>query len=362
MRRATPSHRLATLNAPALSAAMHYLWHNIRLITSYGIIYYSNQIITFMKKTMHVLLCLALSFIAISSRAQIGVGVSIRIGPPVLPVYTQPPCPYDGYLWSPGYWAYGDDGYYWVPGVWVNPPQVGFLWTPGYWGFEGGFYGLHGGYWGPHVGFYGGVNYGYGYGGVGFGGGRWEGGHFSYNTAVLNVNRTVIHNTYIDRTVIHTSTSRTSFNGPGGITARPNAQEQVAMHENHVERTSAQVAHQQTASKDRNQFASVNHGRPANLAMNRVNGTAYHPHTASANTGSLNHSASTHTSTPNHTTGNSGNTQRSPSHTQQQPRVQRQQHIQPQHAQTQHMQPQHAQPREAPRPEGGGGGGEHHRG
>src|SRR6202035_2556668 len=54
-----------------------------------------------------------------ASRAQVAVGVSIRLGPPAIPVYEQPPCPVEGYLWTPGYWAYGDAGYYWVPGVWV---------------------------------------------------------------------------------------------------------------------------------------------------------------------------------------------------------------------------------------------------
>src|SRR6202012_4138696 len=148
-----------------------------------------------MKYTLSLMLavCLAVG----STKAQISVGVSVRIAPPALPVYEQPPCPVDGYLWVPGYWAYDDvDGYYWVPGYWSAPPTVGFLWTPGYWGFAAGVYGWHAGYWGPHVGFYGGVNYGYGYGGVGFGGGQWVGGHFSYNTAVANVNTTVIHNTY----------------------------------------------------------------------------------------------------------------------------------------------------------------------
>ena len=70
--------------------------------------------------------------------AQIGVGISVNFGPPALPVYEQPICPDDGYLWTPGYWAYDDDdGYYWVPGTWVEAPQVGFLWTPGYWGWGG---------------------------------------------------------------------------------------------------------------------------------------------------------------------------------------------------------------------------------
>jgi WXXGXW repeat (2 copies) len=72
-----------------------------------------------------------------------GVFVSITVAPPALPVYVQPPCPVDGYLWTPGYWAYGDPGYNWVPGVWVATPRVGLLWTPAWWGFEGGFYGFH---------------------------------------------------------------------------------------------------------------------------------------------------------------------------------------------------------------------------
>lgn len=41
-----------------------------------------------------------------------GVFISVNIAPPALPVYTQPVCPSEGYLWNPGYWAYGDAGYY----------------------------------------------------------------------------------------------------------------------------------------------------------------------------------------------------------------------------------------------------------
>jgi hypothetical protein len=85
--------------------------------------------------------------------------ISITIAPPPLPVYDQPLCPGDSYMWVPGYWAYGEEDYYWVPGVWILAPQPGYLWTPGYWGFEGGHYGYHAGYWGSHIGFYGGVNY-----------------------------------------------------------------------------------------------------------------------------------------------------------------------------------------------------------
>ena len=212
-------------------------------------------------------LALLVSIVPASSFA--GVFVSINIAPPALPVYTQPICPGDGYLWTPGYWAYGEAGYFWVPGTWVLAPQPGVLWTPGYWGFAGGLYVWHAGYWGPHVGFYGGVNYGYGYGGVGFYGGRWEGGHFAYNTAVLHVNTTVVHNTYIDNTVIHNTTviNRTSFNGPGGINARPNSQEMVAARESHVQATSEQMSHEHFASTNRANFASVNGGRPAMAAV-----------------------------------------------------------------------------------------------
>ena len=41
-----------------------------------------------------------------SSFAQ--VGISINVAPPVLPVVEQPPCPVEGYIWTPGYWAWGD--------------------------------------------------------------------------------------------------------------------------------------------------------------------------------------------------------------------------------------------------------------
>ena len=64
-----------------------------------------------MKKTnLLLILILAISSVAIKADAQaISIGVSIRVGPPVIPVYVQPACPTDGYLWVPGYWSYGDD-------------------------------------------------------------------------------------------------------------------------------------------------------------------------------------------------------------------------------------------------------------
>lgn len=215
---------------------------------------------------------LGLAGSAQTASAQVSVGISVHVGPPALPVYVQPACPTPGYMWTPGYWAYGAAGYYWVPGVWVSPPRVGLLWTPGYWGWGGGVYAFHAGYWGPHVGFYGGVNYGFGYGGVGFGGGAWRGGTFAYNTAVVNVNSTVIHNTYVDRTVVNNTTvNHTSFNGgPGGVAAQPTAAERGYANESHVAATSEQSEHERTAGADRSNLASENHGRPANPAMSHV--------------------------------------------------------------------------------------------
>jgi hypothetical protein len=218
------------------------------------------------------LLALFIVALPVPSHAQIAVGISIRIAPPVLPVYTQPACPGDGYLWTPGYWAYGPDGYYWVPGTWVRPPQIGVLWTPGYWGWGGGVYAWHAGYWGPHIGFYGGVNYGFGYVGVGYVGGEWNGGVFRYNTAVNNINVTVVHNTY-NRTVINNTTvvNRVSFNGgAGGINVRPTPAEESAGREQHFGATNEQTTHEHAASTNRAQFASVNHGQPGVAATGRA--------------------------------------------------------------------------------------------
>jgi len=99
--------------------------------------------------------------------ANAGVFVSVGIAPPAIPVYVQPPCPGYGYIWTPGYWAYGPDGYYWIDGAWVLPPYEGALWTPGYWGWGDDSYFWNPGYWGLSVGYYGGINYGFGYFGTG---------------------------------------------------------------------------------------------------------------------------------------------------------------------------------------------------
>lgn len=218
-----------------------------------------------------LLLALLSLVIPTGTPAQVAVGISVHIGPPALPVYAQPICPGAGYIWTPGYWAYGSEGYYWVPGTWVIAPTPGFLWTPGYWGWGGGVYLWHAGYWGPHVGFYGGINYGFGYGGVGFVGGEWRGGAFHYNTAVTNVNTTVIHNTYVNNTVINrTTVNNVSYNGgAGGVAASPTSAELAAEHDHHVAATSMQTQHEQMARSDRSMLASENHGRPTVAATTK---------------------------------------------------------------------------------------------
>jgi hypothetical protein len=91
--------------------------------------------------------------------------ISVAFGPPALPAYEPPICPGDGYIWTPGYWAWDQDveDYYWVPGTWVLAPETGFFWTPPYWGWSDGAYIFNDGYRGPLVGFYGGIDYGFGY-------------------------------------------------------------------------------------------------------------------------------------------------------------------------------------------------------
>lgn len=220
-------------------------------------------------------LFVAAALVAAPAVSHAGIFISVGIAPPALPVYVQPVCPGEGYLWTPGYWGYGGGGYYWVPGVWVQPPSVGLLWTPPYWGFAGGAYGFHPGYWGQQVGFYGGINYGFGYGGVGFAGGYWGGGHFLYNTAVSNVNVNVIHNTYVRNvTVVNNNYNHVSFNGgQGGVQARPTQQEAQFANQQHIAPTQNQQQHFQNAMNNRQNFASANGGHPQLAAQTHIGTT-----------------------------------------------------------------------------------------
>ncbi len=191
--------------------------------------------------------------------------------PPQLPQYDQPPCPQDGDMWTPGYWAYAaPTGYYWVPGAWVQAPYTGALWTPGYWGWRGGRYAFYRGYWGRHIGYYGGINYGAGYIGTGYQGGYWRGNEFAYNTTVNRVNTEIIHNVYNYR-ITNVTVTRISYNGgSGGVQYQPRVSEIYGIREEHTPPMAAQVQLRQTAQTNRAMFYNTNHGRPATVVETHV--------------------------------------------------------------------------------------------
>jgi hypothetical protein len=211
-------------------------------------------------------LLFTLVVLAASTASSAQVRISVEFGPPALPVYEQPLCPGDGYIWTPGYWAWDDDDadYYWVPGTWVLAPEVGYLWTPPYWAWSDGAFVFYDGYWGPHVGFYGGVVYGFGYFGFGFVGGRWQGDRFYYNREVMNVNEVVVHNVYRETVINNNVTvNRVSYNGgPGGVQARPRPEDEAAARERHMPPASVQAQHIQTARTNPQLRASANRGKP----------------------------------------------------------------------------------------------------
>ena len=220
---------------------------------------------------MFALMVMLALFLPASSAAQFSAGVVVSFAPPDLPVYEQPIVPGEGYIWTPGYWAwdpnYGD--YFWVPGTWVLAPQVGYLWTPGYWAWGGNGFVFYEGFWGPTVGFYGGVNYGFGYFGNGFQGGRWDGDRFYYNRSVTNVNVTNIHNVY-NTTINERETTRVSYNGgQGGINVRPTPEQEAVARERRIPPVQAQRQHAEAARANPDLRASVNRGKPPIAATPR---------------------------------------------------------------------------------------------
>ena len=162
-----------------------------------------------------------------------------------------------------------------MPGTWVLAPEPGYLWTPGYWGWGGAGFIFNEGYWGPSVGFYGGINYGFGYFGHGYEGGRWQNGHFFYNTAVNRVDANGIHNVYNTR--VNERTNRVSFNGGnGGINERATSQEEAAARGRHIGPVAAQTQHAWAAHNNPQQRVSANRGAPPVAATPRPN-IAAHP-------------------------------------------------------------------------------------
>jgi hypothetical protein len=205
------------------------------------------------------------------AHAQDSVAITVEFAPPPLPVYDQPPVPGSGYIWVPGYWAWGTDvGWYWVPATWVLPPAIGLLWTPAYWAYSDGAYVLYDGYWAPEVGFYGGIDYGFGYTGYGYEGGYWNDRAFFYNTAVNNVTNVSITNVY-HKPVVDRNRTRISYNGgPGGVRVRPTPAQLAVARERHVPATPEQRRHVEAAARDPAMALSQNHGHPAVAATSHA--------------------------------------------------------------------------------------------
>ncbi|HLJ91461.1 MAG TPA: hypothetical protein VKZ53_31975 [Candidatus Angelobacter sp.] len=224
-----------------------------------------------MDRTRLFCLSIILVLLSLSVVSPAQVQIAVNFGPPALPIYEQPVCPGDAYIWTPGYWAWDDDAgdYYWVPGTWVPAPQVGYLWTPPWWEWREDRYFFHEGYWGPHVGFYGGIPYGFGYFGVGFVGGRWDHDRFFYNRAAANVVN--VRNVYNETVVNNVTVNRVSFNGgPGGIAARPRPEEEMAARDRHIGPVNVQTQHWQAARGNPELRATANQGRPPIAATPRA--------------------------------------------------------------------------------------------
>ena len=202
------------------------------------------------------------------------ISVSVTIAPPPLPLYAQPPIPGDGYIWTPGYWAWdpASGDYIWVPGTWVMPPGVGLLWTPGYWAFIDGSYLWHRGYWGPQVGYYGGINYGYGYIGRGYDGGRWYRGHFRYNTAANNIPRGRVHDVYRAPVPQRPAHADSFIGGNSHWHSQPTAGQRRFEGGQHPDWTQAQQEHEHRAMVTPEQRMGNNHGAPPTAATPRPGG------------------------------------------------------------------------------------------
>jgi hypothetical protein len=154
-------------------------------------------------------------------------------------------------------------------------PEVGYLWTPGYWGWGGGGFLFNEGYWGLSVGFYGGIDYGFGYFGHGYEGGRWENGHFFYNTAVNRVDANAIHNVYNTRVNEGLTASATTA-VTAGSTRAPRLKKRLPLVARHIGPVSAQTQHAWAAHNNPQQRLSANHGAPPVTATPRAN-LAVHP-------------------------------------------------------------------------------------
>jgi hypothetical protein len=97
----------------------------------------------------------------------------------------------------------------------------------------------------------------------------------------MRVDGTVIHNTYVDRTIVVNNTivnnNHVSYNGgPGGIQHTATPAEQVAERDQHTAPTSFQTQQQQTAKADKSSYAKANGGHPQTVVAARPPGEETH--------------------------------------------------------------------------------------
>jgi hypothetical protein len=117
--------------------------------------------------TVAALIALAAAYAPLPSMAQ---NVELYIGSaPPAPLYERAPAVRRGYVWSPGYWAWGGHRHQWVPGSYIVE-RPGYVYAPPVWQQRGGRWYMQQGGWNPR-------NDGYGYGRQGFYDGR---GHDGY--------------------------------------------------------------------------------------------------------------------------------------------------------------------------------------
>ena len=134
-----------------------------------------------MKKTLLVLLLLGCGSLFAETHFSVGIGIGAYgpvYGQVPPPVYEQPPCPGDGYVWVEGYWYPRGPRSYWHSGYWRAPAYFGYRGGPGY-----GHGYVRGNGWSGHAGYDRGGHYNHGrYYGNEFrheeGRGRHEEGHY----------------------------------------------------------------------------------------------------------------------------------------------------------------------------------------
>lgn len=72
--------------------------------------------------------------------------VRVAWAPPAMLVELPPPQPFDGAVWTGGYWVW-DGNWIWAHGRWAPPPQIGYAWVHPYYENRGGSVIFVNGFW-----------------------------------------------------------------------------------------------------------------------------------------------------------------------------------------------------------------------